>query len=59
MCFMLSKLNSLISNAACIEWNDIDILHEELEMTAISTPRAQIPSSGVTDIHPADNVQPR
>ncbi|KAL8517640.1 hypothetical protein ACS0TY_015759 [Phlomoides rotata] len=42
-----------------IEWNDIDILHEELEMTAISSPRAQIPSPGVTDLHPVDNVQPR
>lgn len=53
------KLNSLISTAAGVEWNDVNMLHEELEMAGISTPRAHIPSSGVADVHPVDNVQPR
>ncbi|GFQ04498.1 transcription factor e2fa [Phtheirospermum japonicum] len=40
-----------------MEWNDVNMLHEELELTAISTPRPQAPSS---DLHPATaNVQPR
>ncbi|KAH6762117.1 E2F transcription factor 3 [Perilla frutescens var. hirtella] len=42
-----------------VEWNDVNMLHEELEMAAIGTPRAQIPSSGGDDVHPVDNVQPR
>lgn len=35
------------------------MLHEELEMATIGTPTPQLPSSGVADIHPVDNVQPR
>lgn len=42
-----------------VEWNDVNMLHEELELAGISTPRAHIPSSGVADVHPVDNVQPR
>ncbi|XP_057778352.1 transcription factor E2FA-like isoform X2 [Salvia miltiorrhiza] len=42
-----------------VEWNDVNMLHEELEMAAISTPRALIPSSVDSDVHPVDNVQPR
>lgn len=53
------KLNSLTFTAAGVEWNDVNMLHEELEMAGISTPRAHIPSSGVADVHPVDNVQPR
>ncbi|KAL3642756.1 E2F transcription factor 3 [Castilleja foliolosa] len=41
----------------CVEWNDVNMLHEELEMAAISIPKPQTPSS---DLHPAAaNVQPR
>ncbi|KAL1544785.1 E2F transcription factor 3 [Salvia divinorum] len=41
-------------------WNNINILHDELEMAAISTPRAHIPSSIDTDVHLVNNdVQPR
>ena len=36
------------------------MLEEELEMAAIGTPKAQIPSSVDTVVHPVvDNVQPR
>lgn len=48
-----AKLFDLLT-AAGVEWNDVNMLHEELEMAAISTPRAQIPSSGsgVNDVLP-------
>ncbi|KAG6427576.1 hypothetical protein SASPL_111822 [Salvia splendens] len=43
-----------------VEWNDVNMLHDELEMAAISTPGAHIPSSIDTDVHPVNNdVQPR
>ncbi|KAL3628159.1 E2F transcription factor 3 [Castilleja foliolosa] len=39
-----------------MEWNDVNMLHEELELTSISTPR---PQSTPSDVHPAAaNVQP-
>lgn len=43
-----------------MEWNDVNMLHDELDLGAISTPRAHIPSSIDTDVHPVNNdVQPR
>ncbi|XP_047958393.1 transcription factor E2FA-like [Salvia hispanica] len=43
-----------------VEWNDVNMLHDELEIAAISTPRAHIPSSIDIDVHPVNNdVQPR
>ncbi|KAI3443336.1 hypothetical protein Pfo_000001 [Paulownia fortunei] len=43
---------------AGMEWNDVNMLQEELEMTAIGTARPQTPPSGVADLHPVANVQP-
>ncbi|KAL0346962.1 UNVERIFIED_CONTAM: Transcription factor E2FA [Sesamum calycinum] len=42
-----------------MEWNDVNLLHEELELASIGTPRPQTPSSGVADLHPVANVPPR
>ncbi|KAL2250859.1 transcription factor E2FA [Sesamum indicum] len=42
-----------------MEWNDVNLLHEELEMAAIGTPGPQTPSSSVADLHPVANVPPR
>ncbi|KAK6145734.1 hypothetical protein DH2020_022554 [Rehmannia glutinosa] len=44
---------------AGMDWNDVNLLHEELEMAAIGTPRPQTPPSGVADLHPVANVHPR
>lgn len=49
----------MTSIAAGMEWNDVNLLHEELEMAAIGTPGPQTPSSSVADLHPVANVPPR
>ncbi|KAK6131614.1 hypothetical protein DH2020_034628 [Rehmannia glutinosa] len=41
---------------AGIDWNDVNLLHEELEMAAIGTPRPKTPPSGVADLHPVANT---
>ncbi|KAG8376828.1 hypothetical protein BUALT_Bualt09G0104400 [Buddleja alternifolia] len=41
-----------------VEWNDVNILHEELEMAAIST-RRQPPPSDIADLPPIVDVPPR
>ncbi|KAK6147334.1 hypothetical protein DH2020_018246 [Rehmannia glutinosa] len=41
---------------AGMDWNDVNLLHEELEMAAIGTPRPQTPPSGVADLHPVANT---
>ena len=43
-------LNSLIPTTAGIEWSGMDLLHSDFGISDVSTPRSQIPLSGMTEV---------
>ncbi|KAK4480893.1 hypothetical protein RD792_011747, partial [Penstemon davidsonii] len=44
------------TDSAGVDWNGVNMLHEELELAAIGSPRPQTPPSGIANVPPVLNL---